>query len=199
MELRYGALSPYVRKVLVVAHELGVVNRIRLIPTSPREHPEHIVQLNPLGKIPTLITDSGAVLFDSPVICEFLDAEYGDNRLLPARGLRRWEIMTFVALADGVTDAAILARHERARPAEQQSADAIDWQLRKVRAGLDRFEILAETFGTVDMGQLALGCALGYIDVRLGDLRVLDSRPRLNEWYASASRRPSFQNTVPKL
>lgn len=200
MELRFGRVSPFVRKVLVVAHELGIVDRIRLVPTDPRDSPGQIVPLNPLGKIPTLITDSGAILYDSPVICEFLDAEFGGHRFLPAAGQRRWEVMTLAALADGVMDAAILVRHERARPAEGQSADWTDWQLGKVNAGLDRLETMAATFGgELDMGQIGAACALGYLAVRLDDFRSLAKWPRLKAWFASVEDRPSFRNTVPKI
>lgn len=200
MELRHSGLSPFVRKVVVVAHELGIVDRIRLVQTNPLQDPGQIVPLNPLGKIPTLVTDSGAVLFDSPVICEFLDAEYGDHRLLPAAGIRRWEIMTLVAIADGVMDAAILAGRERRRPAEQQSAEWLAWQLGKVDACLDRFETMADGFGGhLDMGQIAVGCAVGYMRLRLDGYHSFEKWPRLRSWFSKVSRRPSFRNTVPVL
>jgi glutathione S-transferase len=199
MELRYGTLSPYVRKVRVVAEEHGVAGRIKLVLTNTREKPEEIVPLNPLGKIPTLVTDGGVALFDSPVICEYLDAEFGAHRLLPASGERRWEIMTSVALADGIIDSAIMSRQEKARPAPQQSSEAIDWQWRKMKAALDRFDGTASASGDLHMGQVALGCALGYIQVRLPDFPLFDGRARLAAWFAKVSERPSFQNTVPKM
>jgi glutathione S-transferase len=196
MELRYGNLSPYVRKVRVVAEELGIADRIRLVLTNTREKPEEIVPLNPLGKIPTLVTDDG-VIFDSPVICEYLDARFGAHRFLPASGPRRWEVMTRVALADGIIDSAIMSRQEKARPAAQQSAESIDWQWRKIKAGLDRFE--STTSGDLDMGSLTLGCALGYIAFRLPDFPLFDGRARLKDWFATVSARPSFQGTAPKM
>ena len=200
MELKFSALSPYVRKVLVVAHELGIAERIRITPVNTRQEPEKIAPLNPLGKIPVLVTDGGAVIYDSPVICEFLDAEYGNHRLLPASGLRRWEVMTRVALADGLTDAAILVRHERARPAGLQSAESVGWQLRKLRTGLDVLEAAAGDVGeAVDMGEIALGCALGYLPLRVEEAAGLESWPRLRQWYAALSRRPSFAKTAPVL
>jgi glutathione S-transferase len=199
MELRYGTLSPYVRKVRVVAEELGIADRIKLVLTNTREKPEEIVPLNPLGKIPTLVTDSGAVLFDSPVICEYLDAEFGSHRFLPASGPKRWEIMTAVALADGIIDSAIMSRQEKARPEAQQSAESIDWQWRKIKAGLDRFESTAGSLGELHMGLITLGCALGYIAVRLPDFPLYDGRTKLKGWFAKVSERPSFQNTAPKM
>jgi glutathione S-transferase len=200
MELKFSPLSPYVRKVSVTAHELGIAQRIRLTPVKTREEPDKIAPFNPLGKIPTLVTDSGAVLYDSPVICEYLDAEFGNHRLLPASGARRWDILTRVALADGTIDAAILVRQERLRAAEKQAQDWIDWQLRKVYAGLDQMERSVETFGeSLDLGQIALACALGYMPLRLAELEGLPKWPRLKAWYDVLAQRESFRLTTPVL
>src|SRR4051812_33852585 len=103
---------------MVVAHEVGVADRLKLTVVKTREAPQDIVPVNPLGKIPALICDDGTVLFDSPVICEYLDAQFGGGKLLPAAGDKRWRIMTMAALADGLIDAGILVRHERLRPPE---------------------------------------------------------------------------------
>jgi glutathione S-transferase len=154
--------------------------------------------VNPLGKIPALITDAGTVLYDSPVICEYLDAEFGGRRLLPAAGARRWEVMTRAALADGILDAAILARNERLRPAADQSSEWIAWQLRKVNAGFDQLERDAGGFGDeLDMGLVGVGCALGYLPLRIEEFAGLTRWPRLKAWYAAMSLRPSFQRTAP--
>jgi glutathione S-transferase len=201
LELKYGALSPYVRKVMVVAHETGAIERIKLTSVKTQEEPERIVPFNPLGKIPALVLDDGSVIFDSPVICEYLDAEFGERRLLPAAGARRWRIMTRAALADGLLDAGILVRHERLRPAERQSQDWIAKQLGKIFAGLDALERDAASFnGTLDMGQIAVGCALGYLPLRIPETVDLAARwPRLAEWSAEVSKRASFANTKPVL
>jgi glutathione S-transferase len=200
MELKFSPLSPYVRKVTIVAHELGIAGRIRLAKVNTREEPERIAPFNPLGKIPTLVTDTGAILYDSPVICEYLDAEFGGHRLLPASGARRWEVLTRMALADGMLDASIIVRHERARPRERQSDEWIDWQLRKVFAGLDQLEAAADTFGDgLDLGQIALGCAIGYMPLRLDEVAGLPRWPRLRGWYECVSARESFRATTPVL
>lgn len=199
MELKYSPLSPYVRKVRVVAHEAGVAETLQLTPVKTREEPEKIEPFNPLGKIPALVTDDGRILYDSPVICEYLDAEFGGHRLLPASGTRRWAIMTRAALADGLLDAAILTRHERLRPAPQQSAEWVALQMGKIRSGLDRLEREAESFGDLDMGLVGVGCALGYMPLRLRELEGLPDWPRLREWFAATSQRPSFQRTTPVL
>lgn len=200
MKLRYSGLSPYVRKVMVTAHELGIASRIELVPTNARERPEELRPINPLGKIPALTTDEGAILFDSPVICEYLDQEFGGSRLLPRSGQRRFELMTLGALADGVMDAIVLIRNERTRPEALRSNDWIAWQLAKVHAALDRLEVLAPTFpAEIDFGQIAIGCALGYAEVRLEDPALFATRPQLDAWYRRIIRRPSFQATQPKL
>ena len=200
MELLFSPLSPYVRKVTITAHELGIASRIRLTPRNTREEQAVITPLNPLGKIPALVTDGGAVIFDSPVICEYLDAEFGNHRLVPSSGARRWDVLTRMALADGMIDAAILVRHERARAAERQSADWIAQQLRKVTGALDRLESTIDLHADpLDLGTIALGAALGYMPLRLAELEGLPSWPRLRAWYERAAQRESFRLTTPKL
>ncbi len=200
MELKFSGLSPYVRKVSIVAHEHGLVERLRMTTVNTRNEPDKITPHNPLGKIPVLITDSGDTLYDSPVICEYLDAEFGNHRLLPAAGPRRWQIMTRVALADGLLDAALLVRLERARDASEQSAAWTELQLGKVHRALAYFEDEVDTFGPeLDMAQVAVGAAVGYIPVRLLDFDGLPKWPKLRAWYARQLLRPSFKNTVPVL
>ena len=197
MELRYGTLSPYVRKVRVVAEELGIADRIRLVLTNTREKPEEIVPLNPLGKIPTLVTDDG-IIFDSPVICEYLDAKFGAHRFLPASGPRRWEVMTSVALADGIIDSAIMSRQEKARPAEQQSPKSTDWQWRKITGGtrsLRERRRPATSHGAASRSAARSATS----QFRLPDFPLFDGRARLKDWFATVSARSSFQNTAPKM
>jgi len=200
VELKFSKLSPYVRKVNIVAHEHGLAERIRLTPIDTRAESDKIAPLNPLGKIPVLITDAGETIYDSPVICEYLDAEFGNYRLLPAQGARRWQIMTIAALADGLLDAALLIRHERARPANRQSAEWTELHLRKVHLALDHFERTVDSFSPeLDMAQVGVGAALGYIPIRLLDLEGLPKWPKLEAWYAKQLQRPSFRNTAPVL
>ncbi len=200
MELKFSKLSPYVRKVNIVAHEHGLTERIHLTPLDTRADSDKLAPLNPLGKIPVLITDAGEAIYDSPVICEYLDAEFGNHRLLPAQGARRWQIMTMAALADGLLDAALLIRHERARPADRQSAEWTELQLRKVHLALDHFERTVDGFGAeLDMAQVGVGAAVGYIPLRLLDLEGLPKWPKLKAWYATQSQRPSFKHSAPVL
>ena len=197
MELKYSALSPYVRKVRITAHELGIADRIRLAKVDTRNEPEKITPVNPVGKIPALVTDAGDVLFDSVVICEYLTAEFGGHRLLPREGVARYEVLTRTAFADGMTDAAILVRHERARDKARQSDEWIAWQLRKVFNALDWFVARAGARDSLDLGDIALGAALGYMPLRLDEAAGLPRWPGLRTWYERASQRESFRATAP--
>jgi glutathione S-transferase len=200
MELKYGPVSPYVRKVMVVAHEVGVADRIKLTHVKTAEEPERIFPFNPLGKIPALVMDDGSVMYDSPVICEYLDAEFGGHRLLAAAGPSRWRAMTRAALADGLLDAGIHVRWERLRPPEQQSSDWLARQLRKILSGLDSLESEAASLGEAfDMGHVGVGCALGYLPLRIPETKDPGRWPRLAAWFDKVSQRPSFAKTVPVL
>lgn len=200
MELKYAQLSPFGRKVLIVAHEAGITERIRLTPVSTRGEPEKITPFNPLGKIPVLVTDAGAVIYDSSVICEYLNAEFCSHRLLPASGMRRWEILTRAALADGIIEAGVAVRYERARPQAEQSATAAEWQLKKIRAGLDQIENDIEYWGNqLDLAQIGLAAALGYVPLRVEEIAGLKPWPKLTAWYARQSaERASFAATAPR-
>lgn len=200
VELKYGPLSPYVRKVMVVAHEVGVADRLALTVVKTRESPQDIVPFNPLGKIPALVRDDGSVLFDSPVICEYLDTQFGGGRLLPAKGDERFVVLTRAALADGLLDAGLLVRHERLRPVEQQSAEWIGWQLGKVVSALDALEHGADALeGDLDLGKIGVGCALGYLPLRVPEANDPARWPRLGRWSMKLFERPSFARTMPKL
>ena len=199
MELKFASMSPYARKVMVVAHEAGVAQRIRVTPVKTREEPHTILPFNPLAKIPALVLDDGTTIYDSPVICEYLDAEFGGHRLLAASGPQRWRTLTRAALADGTLDAGLLVRWERLRPQELQSSDWIAMQLGKIYAALDRLEDEAETFGPLDLGLVGVGCALGYLPLRVPEIADRARWPRLFAWYERMLERPSFARTVPVL
>ncbi len=199
MKLCYSPTSPYVRKVLIVAIETGQDGRIERVPTNVWAADSEIARYNPLGKVPTLITDKGMTLFDSPVICEYLDANHAGAKLFPANGEGRWRALRQQAIADGILDAAILARLESNRPQERQSQDWIDRQKRAVGRAMDLLEAEAETLnGPLTIGQIAVGCACGYLDLRFAADRWRQSRPRLAAWYEGMAKRKSFLDTVPK-
>ncbi|MGA2187926.1 MAG: glutathione S-transferase [Steroidobacteraceae bacterium] len=200
MKIFFSATSPFVRKCLVTARELGLHERIELVPAVP--HPVNrdaaIVAHNPLGKAPTLIADDGTVLYDSRVICEYLDA-LANGALFPARGSARWQVLVDQSLADGMTDAAVLARYETAlRPQGLRWAEWTAGQLDKVRSGLAELERRAHGFvDRVDAGTIAVGCALGYLDYRFDSLGWRDTCPETAVWFERFAARPSMLATRP--
>jgi glutathione S-transferase len=200
MKLYYSATSPYVRKCLVSAHELGLRERIELLPATP--HPVNrdraLVACNPLGKVPTLLTDEGEVLYDSRVICEYLNA-LGDGYLLPIEPAARWAIYRDEALADGILDAAVLVRYETfARPESLRWKDWIDGQMDKVTCGLAEIEQRAASFDQrVNFGTIAIGCALGYLDFRFATLAWKNSHPKTATWFERFAARESMLATRP--
>jgi glutathione S-transferase len=200
MKLYYAAASPFVRKCLASAHELGLRDRIELVPASP--HPVNrdraLVAQNPLGKIPTLVLDDGGVLYDSRVICEYLN-DLGAGSLLPPPGPSRWPVLLAQALADGIMDAAVLTRYETfARPESLRWSDWVAGQLDKVACGLAELERQAPEFGDgVDLGKIAFACALGYLDFRYATLGWRDRHPATAAWFTRFAQRDSMRATVP--
>ena len=200
MKLFYSALSPYVRKCLVVAHELGLRERIELVPAAahPVNRDRAIVAHNPLGKVPTLITDEGPVLYDSRVICEYLNA-LGNGKLIPQPGPARWSVLVEQSLADGIMDAAVLGRYETVlRPEPLRWNDWLAGQLDKVTCGLAELEQRSAGFGDrVDIGTIAVGCALGYLDFRYASLAWRDKHPNVSTWFERFGARASMVATRP--
>jgi glutathione S-transferase len=202
MKLRYSPASPYVRKVMILAYETGLEPRIERLSTTvvPVKENEELSRENPLTKVPTLVTDDGQVLFDSPVICEYLDSLHHGSKLFPPAGAARWQALRLQALGDGILDAALLARYETAvRPQELQWRDWIDGQKRKIHHGLDSLEAnIGELSGPLTIGTVAVACALGYLDFRFGSENWRASRPKLAAWYEDFAQRPSMKSTVPQ-
>lgn len=199
MKLRYSAASPYVRKVLATAYETGLESRIERVPTTVWAPDTDIAKDNPLGKVPALVTEEGEVLYDSPVICEYLDSLHKGLRLFPAAGAARWKALKVQALADGILDAAILRRLESQRPPAQRSQGWLARQAAAVKRGMDALEAEAGGWGDPPtIGQIAAGCACGYLDFRFGQEDWRPGRPRLTAWYARFAERPSMRATAPK-
>jgi glutathione S-transferase len=201
MKLHWSPRSPFVRKVMVFAHEAGLADRIETIPTkvAMTQPNADLLKVNPLGKIPTLITDDGMVLYDSTVICEYLDTLHRGSKLIPRESGKHWQALRWHAMGDNMLDTLVLWRNETLRHQPQQSPETIVGFLIKTQTSLDALEkeepqLAAAPFG---IGHVALGVALGYIDFRFPDLRWRDGRPKLAAWYEAFARRPSMQNTVP--
>lgn len=196
MKLHWSPRSPFVRKVMVAAHELGLADRIECVRSLAAMAVPNaaIMRDNPLSKIPALVLDDGQVLIDSGVIVEYLNA-LGGGTLVPS-GRGRWEALSRHALANGLLDLLVLWRNERDKPAAQQSPAWLDAFAAKAEATLDRFEHLTAATGPFDIGQVALGCALSYADFRFPPLRWQAGRPALAAWHAAFTARPSAQATA---
>jgi glutathione S-transferase len=198
MKLHWSPRSPYVRKVMVCAHELGLADRLELVRSVAamlKPNPAIMVD-NPLSKIPTLLRADGPPLFDSVVICEYLDAQAGGS-LFPPGGDARWDALRWHALGDGLLDASILWRNERERA--QPLPALLDAFERKARASLDLLDRESPMLdgAAFSIGHVTIGCALGYLDYRFEALRWRETAPRLAAWFATLEARPSFHATRP--
>lgn len=200
MKLRYSQTSPFVRKVLMAAHEVGLADRIEISPTDVWSPDSPIVRENPLSKIPTLLTDDGMVLFDSPVIVEYLDSLHDGRKLIPATGPARWTALRQQALGDGICDAGVLRRVETLRPANLRSAEWDSRQRAAIFRAFDRLEVEAGDLPDPDrqtVGGLAILSAMGYMDFRFVHEPWRTGRPALARWFDAAARRASFEATLP--
>ena len=196
MQLFFSPTSPYVRKVLVAALELGIGDRIEKLASAahPINRDPTIIASNPLGQVPTLIADDGTVVADSRVILSYLN-DLAGGTLLPADPKARLRAEIDQSLADGITVAALLVRYETAaRPAERLWPEWVAGQWDKVRTTLAHFE--ANPPGArIDVGTIALACALSYLDFRFPDHGWRDNCPALAAWYAAFEQRPSMAAT----
>lgn len=194
MILRYSAASPYARKIRIAAELLGLTSQIEIVAANTADPGDSLRQQNPLGKIPTLILADGTTLYDSRVIADYLD-HLGGGKLIPADPSRRFETLRQQALGDGINDAALLIRYEIAsRPPELRHPATIELQQGKIDRALDALES-APPSGPVDIGHLAVACALGYLDLRFeGAWR--DGRPKLVAWLERLEKEtPAFAAT----
>ncbi len=198
MKLRYSPTSPYVRKVAVTAIELGIDDRIERILTNPWVEDRELERDNPLGKVPVLITDDNLTLYDSPVICEYLDTVYGGGNLIPHSGLERWQVLRLQALSDGILDASVLCFLELKRAEELRSDDWLTLQRNTIQRGLDALESEVTAWeGALNLGQIAAGCALAYMDLRFADEDWRPQRSALSAWFEQFSARTSVASTKP--
>ncbi|WP_298956583.1 glutathione S-transferase [uncultured Methylobacterium sp.] len=200
MQLFHSKTSPFVRKVMVTAHELGLVDRLELLPSAahPVNRDAGIVARNPLGQVPTLVLDDGTVLADSRVICEYLD-DLGGGSVFPAAGPARWTALAAQSTGDGLLDAALLTVYEtRVRGEGERSPAWVEGQRAKIEGGLGAIEAAAPGLGDrVDIAAITYGCALGYLDLRFADIGWRDRYPAAAAWFAEFDARPSMRATQP--
>lgn len=194
MKLYWALMSPFVRKVMICAHETGTVDQIDCVETSVSIGAANpVVQIdNPLSKIPTLVLDDGSALYDSRTICEYLDSRSAGTRLFPD-GPTRWDALRRHSLGDGMMDSLVLWRQERLKPADRQTDAWLTTFANKIDLTLRQLEAEADLLGELpfDIGHAALGCALGYMDVRFSDLDWRKGVPHLAAWHATFEARPS--------
>ncbi|MES2912891.1 MAG: glutathione S-transferase family protein [Pseudomonadota bacterium] len=198
MKLHWSPKSPYVRKVMMCAEELQVTDRLTLVRSvAAMLKPNPAIMLdNPLSKIPTLVLDDGTVLFDSSVICQYLN-ELVQGPLIAASGPARWQALRWEAFGDGLLDVLILWRNEREREHPiQVLMDAFEL---KTHAALARLEAEVQALGAADfgLGHVSLCCALGYLDYRFDALGWRQKAPALAQWYAAMQKKPSVKSTEP--
>jgi glutathione S-transferase len=201
MKLWFNPASPFARKVRVVAPEAGGVRRmeeVSILVSPVKAHPD-LARENPLVKIPALSTPDEGTLYDSTVICEYLDSLHRGAALFPKTGSERWCELRLQSLCDGILDAAVLMRYEGAvRPEALRWPDWIAGQMGKVRGGLDALERECTAWGeSFAIGEITAACVLGYLDFRFPDEAWRASRPALAKWYEKVSQRPSMKATVP--
>jgi glutathione S-transferase len=201
MILHWSPRSPYVRKVMIAAHEMGLSERLRIVRTTVGGTTPHaeLMRINPLGKIPTLELEDGSVIYDSPVIIEYLDTLHTGPKLYPAAWPERLTALRRHALGQGMLDNALPLLGEGFRPAERQSEPHKELWRAKLRACVDTLEHEAEALGAsaFTVGHLAIGVALAYLDFRFADMAWRDGHPGLAAWHATFDARPSVQANLP--
>lgn len=197
MKLFSSPSSPYVRKVLVVAHETG--QDIERVPAAarPTNRDANVVAGNPSGKIPTALLDDGSSLHDSRVITRWLDTQHSGPKLYP-EGDALWPVLRRESMADGMLDAAMLIRYETVqRPQELRWPDWIRGQEDKIQSAFEQMEHEAAGFEGIDAGLIAVACGIGFIDFRFAEWGWRRTCPQLAAWYETFSGRPSMQATAP--
>lgn len=198
MKLHWSPASPFVRKVMAVAIARGIEDRIETVATDPHSSPAALLKDNPLSKVPCLVLDDGTSVFDSPVICEYLDTLGDAPPLFPPTGTpARLAVQRRHALADGIMDAAVARRMQSAHPQEEARAAYIARQKAAVERGLAMMEANPPE-GLGDIGEIAAACALGYLDFRFGQEPWRPAHPRLAAWFERVSALPALARTAPR-
>lgn len=200
MKLFYSPASPYVRKIAVMLHELGQTDAVAFedIQTTAFASDPGLTASNPLGKIPALVRSDGSTLYDSRVISQYLNAQFGGD--LYPEDSRKWEMLVLEATGDGIMDSTVSMSYEmRLRPENEQSADWIDaqWDKASRAIGVLNARWMSHLAGPMDMSHISVACALAYIDFRHGARAWRDGNPALGDWFATFDSRASMAATRP--
>ncbi|CAO3430190.1 glutathione S-transferase N-terminal domain-containing protein [Azospirillum endophyticum] len=199
LTLRFSPASPFVRKCQIFAHEIGLGDVFTLIPTAPHDPDTDLPNDNPLGKIPALRTETGDAIYDSAVICDYLDHRHDGPKLIPAVLPERVAALTLQALADGIMDATVALRAEGLRPVERQHEPWIARQWAAVHRALRVLDSQADGWGNrFEIGQIATVSAVGYLDFRFATVDWRADAPALAGWFNSVSERRSVALTAPR-
>lgn len=198
MKLIYSGASPYARKARATAIEVGLTDTLETEAINPWDDPAGFRDTNPVGKVPALVRDDGPPLYQSNIVCEYLDAQ-GSTKIYPDSGPARWTALRQLAAADGILDASV---HERIEgmfhDGDAVSQKLIDRQELSIAEALDQLEAEADDLsGPVTIGQVSVACALGYRDFRFADIDWRSGRPKLAAWYDEFAKRPSIAATDP--
>lgn len=196
MKLFYSPTSPFVRKVLACAVARGIAGQIARVPTDPWASPAALLAQNPLSKVPCLVTDDGLSLFDSPVICEYLDSVGNEAPMFPAQHATRWRALKFQAVGDGMMDAAVAIRREFTRPQDGARDASVARATDAITRGLDVLEA-APPATHLDIGSITVACALGYLDLRFAEMAWRTGRAHLSRWFEAMEVLPEMTETGP--
>ena len=190
--------SPYARKVRMAAIETGQRDLIEWRMLTREERPKVVPPFNPLGKVPVVVLDSGEALYDSPVICAYVDSLHDGRKLIPDEAEGRWRALRLEALGDGLTESVVGIALEQAKPAGERTPALLERHGGKVASALAALEAEAATFrDTLTMGEIAVACALGYMEYRTVSPGWRETYPKLADWYNALANRPSFAETLP--
>jgi len=196
MKLAFSAASPYVRKVMSVAIARGVDSRIEKVKIGTTD--SALLAMNPLSKVPSLVTDDGMALYDSPVICEYVDSLGTGPGTFPPAGPARWNTLRQAALGDGIMDASQPRRRELTLPQDEGRTTWIEQQKGKVARSLDALEAEADKLGNLaTYGEITIACALGYLDFRFPHEPWRPGHPKLTAWYEKVVTLPPMAQTMP--
>ncbi len=202
MKLYITNRSPFARKALIMAIEKGLAEKIKIIPVDLSNKPKELIEANPLGQVPTLVLENGHSIYDSPVICEYIDGLNDNPKLIPSQISYRIEVLRTEALTDGMVESAIKIYFENLKPSEKQDKATLNKHYEILDRGFDMLDRICKTFHIEQLftlAEISTASALGYISFRLTNYNWQEKHKKLAEWYNKFSLRDSLQKTMPRV